>query len=166
MRERMLYTDLIRLTGIKDTSEEGRAKIFKLYDNLLTFLQGCQGTDMNFIFDRMFFSEYVYAQLGKKDYDFNSEFNILCKKLNNLQYDMYFLLLVADMPSIEERLKRDKPEFINSSFSVANTVNQQSEYKKVANMLRLMCPALNVHILDTSNKDPYDVVYDIIEGSH
>ncbi len=133
LREKMKATDLYRLSGIKDKTEAGHAKIKLKYEKLLEYMENCE--DINMIFDRTFFTNEVYSRLGYQNYDFSKTYNELLKKLDTLKniekYDIYLVILyLKDENKYEQRIKRDKHEY--QKFNVESSIMQQREYLKLA----------------------------------
>lgn len=133
LREKMKATDLYRLSGIKDKTEAGHAKIKLKYQKLLEYMENCE--DINMIFDRTFFTNQIYSRLGYQNYDFTQTYNELLQKLDNLKniekYDIYLVILcLQDETLYEKRIKRDKHEY--QKFDVQSSILQQKEYLKLA----------------------------------
>lgn len=133
LREKMKATDLYRLSGIKDKTETGKAKIKLKYEKLLEYMENCE--DVNMIFDRTFFTNEVYSRLGYQNYEFTEIYNELLKKLDTLEniekYDIYLVILyLQDEGLYEKRIKRDKHEY--QKFDVKSSMLQQREYLKLA----------------------------------
>ena len=78
LRENMAATDLYRLSGIKDRTETGLAKIRTKYEKLIEYIENCE--DINMIFDRTFFTNEVYSRLGYQKYSFNETYQSLLSK--------------------------------------------------------------------------------------
>ena len=102
LREKIPSSDLYRLTGIKDKTKTGYPKIRKKYLKLLEYIENCE--DVNMIFDRTFFSEEVYSRLGFKEYSFHELYEELLKKLDTLNFNIYFVVLYLN--NTEEYAKR------------------------------------------------------------
>lgn len=135
LREAIPSCDLYRLSGIKDKTFNGLEKSRKRYYSLLDYLKQQECVGLNELFDRTFITEYVYANLGYKEYDFTEDFLKLIDKLNLLNFDIYyFSLYLEDISKYEERLKRDNHHNYQS-FSIENSKRQQEEYVKVANFI-------------------------------
>lgn len=133
LREQMKATDLYRLSGIKDKTETGRAKIKLKYEKLLEYMENCE--DINMVFDRTFFTNEVYARLGYQNYEFSSIYNDLLYKLDTLQnldkYEIYLVILyLKDESLYEKRIKRDKHDY--QKFEAESSILQQREYLKIA----------------------------------
>ena len=129
LREKMSATDLYRLSGIKDRTEEGKEKIRIKYEKLLEYVENCK--DINMVFDRNFFSNEVYARLGYQNYSFSDVYEKLLNKLDNINADIYLVVLyLEEEEEFARRLKRDKHEY--QKFEVESSVLQQKEYLKLA----------------------------------
>lgn len=167
LRDMMPYSNLMRLSGIKDKSEEARPKVVNIYYSLMQMLYSMKGTEMNWIFDRTFFSERVYCMLGYKDYDFKEDYDYFLMSLAELSeyYDIYLFVLVADEKTYEERLNRDKPQFGAVKFGAENSMRQQEAYLELMKEVNRNYPRdIQAYLIQTINRDPYDIAYDIIEG--
>ena len=129
LREKMTSTDLYRLQGIKDKTSAGLEKSKKRYETLLEYMKNTENVDM--LFDRTFFSEEVYCRLGYKDYSFTEVYNDLLEKLNNLDSEIYLVILyLDDKTEYENRLNRDKHAY--QEFKAKNSILQQEAYLKLA----------------------------------
>ena len=129
LREKIPSADLYRLTGIKDKTETGYPKIKKKYMKLLEYIENCE--DVNMIFDRTFFSEEIYSRLGYKEYSFHNIYKELLKKLDSLNYDIYFVVLyLEDTSKYMKRIQRDKHEY--QKFNVESSIEQQNAYLNLA----------------------------------
>ena len=112
LRDNIPSCNLYRLSGIKDKTKEGYEKNKKMYNDLLEYMKKLEGIGINLIFDRTFFTEEVYCNLGYKEYKFNDVYEKLVKKLNDLDFDIYFVVLgIKDTTLYEKRLKRDHHEY-------------------------------------------------------
>lgn len=145
LREKMKATDLYRLSGIKDKTETGHAKIKLKYEKLLEYMENCE--DINMIFDRTFFTNEVYSRLGYQNYDFSTTYNELLKKLDTLKniekYDIYLVILyLSNEAQYEQRIKRDKHEY--QKFDVQSSIMQQREYLKLADEVEIQTQNINV----------------------
>lgn len=132
LREKIPYSTLMRLSGIKDnTKETGLDKVYKLRSNELAFILNCANLNTTFILDRCHLSEKVYCNLGYKKYDFKTETKALNGYLNILAdfYDVYIIgLILEDTDIYVKRLERDKAIFEHSKFNIDNSIRQQDEY--------------------------------------
>ena len=124
-------SNLYRLSGQKDKTLTGKKYSEIMYKALLDYLERMQIVPMTILFDRTFFSEEVYARLGYKEYSFSDIYEKLVKKLNDLNYDIYFLsLYLEDEKLYEARLARERHHNYQA-FSTENSSNQQRVYKEL-----------------------------------
>lgn len=133
LRENLASADLHRLTGIKDKSKTGLAKVTKRFKREMDYIkQGCSSDDPIMIYDRNFFTDEVYARLGYKEYSFAETYQSLLKTLDEMELNIYLVILyLEDTNLYKERLaSRDKFEY--QKFDVENSVNQQKEYLNLA----------------------------------
>lgn len=128
LREKLVNTTLFRLSSIK---HDRNCAVYSYHSSLLLYLFDMRFYGMNCVMDRSFLSQYVYARLGYKDHTFERETDMLLKRLNILaqSYDIHFVLLVANKSDFEQRLMRDKAQYVEHS--VENSMKQQNEYLKV-----------------------------------
>lgn len=157
LREKMSATDLYRLTGIKDRTETGHQKIKLKYEKLLEYMENC--SDVNMIFDRIFFSNEVYSRLGYHDYSFTNTYNNLLDKLDNLknndEYDIFFVVLyLKDENKYEERLDRNKHQY--QKFEIESSIMQQREYLKIADEIEKTCKNIKVIRFDNDTQEIFD----------
>lgn len=130
LRDNIAAANLYRLSGQSDKTITGKEKSTKMYFALLDYLKEIEHCDMNLIFDRTFFTEEVYSLLGYKEYDFTDVYEKLLAKLGKLDYEIYYISLYLEDPSIfETRLKREHHNY--QAFSKDNSVNQQNAYKSL-----------------------------------
>ncbi|MBO5412990.1 MAG: hypothetical protein J6A29_01565 [Clostridia bacterium] len=152
LREKIAASDLYRLTGIKDKTETGYPKIKRKYLKLLEYIENCE--DVNMIFDRTFFSEEVYSRLGFKSYSFHELYEELLKKLDNLNFDIYFVVLyLKDTSEYAKRIQRDKGVY--QKFSVESSIRQQEEYLKLADEVEKQTKNIKVIRFNTNNNRAY-----------
>lgn len=133
LRENMAATDLYRLSGIKDRTETGLAKIRTKYEKLIEYMENCE--DINMIFDRTFFTNEVYSRLGYQKYSFKETYQNLLSRLDSMKnadkYDIYLVMTYLQDESLyETRIKRDKHQY--QKFEVESSILQQREYLKMA----------------------------------
>lgn len=135
LRDNLSTTNLYRLSGIKDKTSTGKEKNKIMYLGLINYMESLEETELNLVFDRTFFSEQVYSMLGYKEYNFDDVYKRLVKKLNALDYDIYFVVLyLKDETLYEKRLKRVHHNY--QSFSLQNSIDQQNAYLKLANNMK------------------------------
>ena len=164
IRHYLPHTNLYRLSGISDSSIAGYEKSKNMYFHLLDYIEGMQGIDINLLFDRTFFSEENYCRLGKKDYSFSEVYYKLVEKLNNLDFDIYFINLYIDNHDIfEKRLgRKDKANVSYAKFAVENSVKQQDMYIEMTKELQSI--AKNIKVFNISTDRDMDIVKkDIID---
>ena len=83
------------------------------------------------IFDRTFFSEEIYSRLGYKQYSFHEIYEELLKKLDSLDYDIYFVVLyLKDTSKYGKRIMRDKHGY--QEFNLESSIKQQEAYLELA----------------------------------
>lgn len=157
LREKVPYSTLMRLSGIKDkTKETGLKKVFDLRAGELKFILNRVESDTNFILDRCHLSEKVYCNLGYKEYDFKQETEDLNDFLNmvTLFYDVYIIGLILNNTRIyAKRLKRDKAEFEHSKFNIDNSIRQQNEYIKEINNIKENYKHIKCLLIDNEYSD-------------
>ena len=154
LRDNLPSSNLYRLAGIKDKTKTGYDKNKKMYNDLLDYMKKLEGIGINLIFDRTFFTEQVYCNLGYKEYKFNDVYEELVRRLNDLDFNIYFVVLgLKDTNIYEERIKRDHHQY--QSFSLDNSVNQQKEYIELLNNIK--GKNINKLLIYTDN---YDEAYE------
>jgi len=167
VRDNLANSNLYRLSGIKDKTEMGYLKSKTMYLNLINYMESLEPTELNLIFDRTFFSEMVYATLGYKAYKFDDAYERLVKKLGDLDFNIYFVVLyLKDTNTYETRLKRTHHNY--QKFSKENSINQQNEY---LNLLKnIKHPNINCISIATDNyKEAYEELINsipILKESH
>lgn len=130
LRDNLASSNLYRLTGISDKSPTGYEKNKIMYLGLINYMEDLEETELNLIFDRTFFTEQVYSSLGYKEYKFDEAYGRLVKKLSDLDYNIYFVVLyLKDTELYRKRLERQHHQY--QTFSLENSVNQQNAYLKL-----------------------------------
>lgn len=164
LREQMPYTNLLRLSGTSDKTAEGKNKVYNIRVAELDMIRNSRFCDINFILDRSYLSEVVYCKIGYKDYTFEEESLNLNNLLNELTnyYDVYVIVLTATPEEFEKRLKRDKPKFLTLNFNVDSSLRQQEAYLEELMSIKRQYCNINCFEVPTTNRDPYDIVYDIL----
>ena len=128
LRENIPASNLYRLSGQADKTEQGKIKSKEMYYALLKYMKEIENSNINF--DRTFFTEQVYCKLGYKEYSFDDVYNELLKMLENLNYDIHYIsLYLKDVNIYKIRLNREHHNYQN--FSLENSVNQQNMYKSL-----------------------------------
>lgn len=155
LREKVPSCDLYRLSGVKDKTITGLEKVKQRYYSLMKYMKEQETVGLNELFDRTFPTDFIYANLGYKEYDFSETFEDLTKLLNDLDFDIYyFSLYIEDVEIYKTRLQReDKHQY--QEVSIDNSVNQQNEYKKVADYFKTF-DNINVFEIPT---DDFDKAY-------
>ena len=165
LREQIPYSNLYRLSGIKDkTKEHGLPKISRHYDNLLNYLENANDLGFTSIFDRIFTTEMVYSKLGYAQYDFSEIYNSLILNFSQLKehFNIYFYVLTSSKAILERNLsKRDKVLHSSISFNAENSLKQQEEFLLLAKELENI--GIRVKLIDISAREPQDIV-NIIKG--
>lgn len=127
IRDNLPGSNLYRLSGIKDKTKTGYEKNKTMYLGLINYMEALEETELNLIFDRTFFTEQVYAKLGYKDYSFDDVYKRLLRKLSDLDFNIYFVVLyLKDTNIYEQRIVRQHHQY--QAFSKENSINQQNEY--------------------------------------
>ena len=135
LRDNIPSSNLYRLAGSKDKTIKGKIISQKMYYALHEYLKKMESIPMDLIFDRTFFTEQVYANLGYKEYEYIDLFEELVSALDKLNYDIYlFLLYLEDTNLYKQRLDR-KEHHKYQAFSIENSVNQQTEYLSIGNIV-------------------------------
>ena len=126
LRDNIAGSNLYRLSGQKDKTEQGLYYSNQMYDALIDYLKVMQNVPMDMIFDRTFTTEEVYSRLGYKDYSFTDSYDRYVNELARLDYELhYFSLYLKNVELFRERLAR--PEHHNyQAFSLENSINQQT----------------------------------------
>ena len=158
IRHSIPYTNLYRLSGTADTSENGKEKSKIMYEDLIDYMKKLENKSINLLFDRTFFSEEVYCRLGFKQYSFSDVYESLLKKLSELDFDIYYIVLyLSDEKEFEKRLKRDgkaKVKFTN--FNKESSIKQQNEYLKLADEIKNKYK--NIHVIEIDNTKDLETV--------
>ncbi len=158
LREHIPASNLYRLSGQSDKTETGKEKSTKMYNALLDYMKAIDDSDINLIFDRTFFTEQVYSQVGFKEYDFTDVYLQLLEKLGKLNFDVYYIsLYLKDENIFKTRIKREHHNY--QAFSLENSVKQQNAYKDLIPGIEKL-PNTKVYEIAT---DDYDEAYQEID---
>ena len=162
IRERLPYTNLYRLYGTNDNSPSGLSKSNKMYRALLSYIKQLEGQGINLLFDRTFFTEFVYCNLGYKEYQFEDSLLKLLLKFVELDFDIYYITLyLSDTNAFKERLdRRNKAKVKYAKFDVSNSIDQQNEYLRLSNLIKNKYSKIKCFNIDT-NKDINEVYNEI-----
>ena len=130
IRHSLKYTNLYRLSGTSDKTIAGKEKAIKIYDALNVYMKSLENTSVNLLFDRTFFTEENYTRLGFKEYSFSDVYYDLVKKLNDMDFDIYYITLyLEDVSEYEKRiLRKDKAIVDYAKFEAQSSINQQKVY--------------------------------------
>ena len=160
LRHSLPYTNLYRLSGTADSSETGLAKSIKMYEDLIRYLKMMEGTDINLVFDRTFFTEENYCRNGFKEYSFTEEYNKLVKKLDKLDFDIYYInLYLDDVSKFEERLNRSgKALYKYAPFKIESSIKQQETYCQMSDELKKITK--NINVIDFNVNRPVEEEYE------
>ena len=152
IRHSIPYTNLYRLSGTADTSISGKEKSKVMYEDLLDYMKKLENKSINLLFDRTFFTEEVYCRLGFKEYTFTDIYENLLKKLANLDFDIYYIVLyLSDEKEFEKRLNREgKAKVKYTSFNKESSIKQQNEYLKLAEEIKEKYKNINVITIDNT----------------
>ena len=132
-------------------SNKNKNKI--MYLGLINYIETLEETQLNLVFDRTFFTEEVYCKLGYKDYTFDDVYKRLVKKLNDLDFNIYFVVLyLKDVDMYKKRLKRVHHNY--QEFSIQSSIDQQNAYIGLADDL----DANNINVVKI-NMDDYEKGY-------
>lgn len=135
LRDNIPASNFYRLSGQKDKTISGKKLSEYMYKIQLDYIEKMAVVPMDLIFDRIFFTEEVYARLGYKDYSFTDVYEELVKRLEQLNYDIYLMILYLRNSELYlKRLQREQHHNYQE-FSVQNSVNQQMTYLKLGEEL-------------------------------
>lgn len=152
LRYSIKYTNLYRLTGTSDSSEDGKRKATVMYKNLLKYIKTLENLSVNLLFDRTFFTEEVYCRLGFKEYTFTDVYEELLKELSTFDFEIYYITLyLKDESLFEKRIQREGkavPEY--AKFKVESSINQQRAYLKIAEEIKNKYSNINVVNIENS----------------
>lgn len=160
LRYAIKYTNLYRLTGTSDSSEEGKRKATVMYKNLLSYMKTLENLSINLLFDRTFFTEEIYCRLGFKEYSFTDVYEELLEELSKMDFDIYYITLYLEDESLfEERIKREGkavPDY--AKFKAESSINQQRAYLKMAEEVKAKYP--NINVVNIENSRDIKIVQD------
>lgn len=151
IRHAIPYTNLYRLSGTADISVEGKEKARIMYEDLLEYIEKLQNKSINLLFDRTFFTEEIYCRLGFKEYSFTDVFEKLIDKLASLDFDIYYITLyLSDAEEFTKRLNREgKTKVKYTEFNKNSSINQQNEYLKLSEEIKIKYK--NIHVVNIDN---------------
>lgn len=159
-RETTTYTNLLRLSGVRDSSVESKIKLTSYYKDFLSFLRNTSNMDLDYVFDRFFFTEMAYSMIGYKDYgSYKEDFLDLLKDFDSLDYDIFIIFLVKD--NFDTIGSRDKPKFTNINFSEEESMKQQEAFLEIKDLIAAIASNIKVIKVNTYNRDPLEVLQEI-----
>lgn len=162
LREHIPSSNLYRLSGQKDKTISGKEKSRKMYNALLDYMEAISDSDINLIFDRTFFTEQTYSQIGFKEYDFTDVYKKLLERLGKLNYDIYYIsLYLKDENIYKTRLKREHHNY--QEFSINNSVKQQNAYKKLIKGIEKLPNAKVYEVAMDDYEDAYKNIDNILD---
>lgn len=134
LRESIKHTNLYRLSGTSDSTPAGLKKAKNMYENLLSYMKTLENQNINLLFDRTFFSEENYCRLGFKEYSFTEVYKELVKKLDELDFEIYYITLyLKDESLFLKRLQREGKAVVSyAKFDVQSSIDQQNVYLQMA----------------------------------
>ncbi|MBR3134039.1 MAG: hypothetical protein IKG56_01080 [Clostridia bacterium] len=146
------YTNLYRLSGTSDSSEQGKIKAIKMYDDLMKYIKSLENMSINLLFDRTFFTEEIYCRLGFKEYSFTDEYDKLLDSLSKMDFYIYYITLyLGETAEYEKRLKRDgKADVKYAKFNIESSINQQNAYLQMSDEIEERYKNIHVIRYDTS----------------
>ena len=146
------YTNLYRLSGTSDSSEQGKIKATKMYDDLMNYIKSLENMSINLLFDRTFFTEEIYCRLGFKEYSFTDVYEKLLERLSKMDFEIYYITLyLGNTEEYEKRLKREgKANVKYAKFDIQSSINQQNAYLQMAQEIEEKYKNINVIRYDTS----------------
>ena len=158
LRENIPSSNLYRLSGQREKTLEGKKKSVQMYLYLLQYLKQMETIPMDIIFDRTFFTEEVYARLGYKEYSFTDVYQSLTQQLQNLDYEIYFIVLyLKNIELYRKRLEREAHHNYQA-FSIENSANQQKIYFDLCKELE----NTSIHVLKLA-MDNFEEAYQNIQ---
>ena len=154
-REIMPYSNLLRLSGTSDKTKTGYDKAKKMYEQWYNMLKSSEQWDINWIFDRYFFSEELFCRNGYKQYTWSDVYWDLVNKFNETKFNLFVIFLYLEQTELyRERLKRNKPEAYNN-MTINESVKQQDAYLKMAEELKSYN---NINVI-TIPTDDFNIAY-------
>lgn len=161
LREHIPSSNLYRLSGQNDKTISGKEKSRKMYNALLDYMEAIGDSDINLIFDRTFFTEQTYSQIGFKEYDFTDVYEKLLERLGKLNFDIYYIsLYLKDENIYKTRLKREHHSY--QEYSISNSVKQQNAYKKLIKGIKKLSNAKVYEIAMDDYEEAYKNIDDIL----
>lgn len=150
LREQIPYCNLIRLSGHSDFTPTGLDKSLHMYDALIHYLVELaqSNSNMTVVLDRCWISDYIYCQMGFREYNF--PWDTMIQYISELLCHAKIFMIDAYLGNEEDftkRLNREKANHGNILFDVANSINEQLQYSQTMEGL-------------------FDVIDEIVSTSH
>ena len=161
IREKFPTYTLIRPTGLpKET--DGQVKNYIYHSNILMSVEDNGFLQMNYVLDRTFISNLIYARLGLKDYTFEAESETLSAALRRIsyRYNVYLInLYCSDDDELTERLGgRNKFQYVEHTLNQAK--NQRKAYHEYFGEIKDV-NYMTVKELDTYGKTVDEILEEI-----
>lgn len=169
LRDTIDGATLINPTGFGTDGDEGLHKISEYYQALDSYLHDLASADNEYtvIFDRTFFSEWVYSRIYKS-YDFKPMYDYLLTSLLSCAESVnLFFLTLGDEAELANRLTRDKVKlFDHVEESVAQSTKQQQYYEELFEGIesKFVDKKGGYMVIDTAGLTPADVKTKIMEA--
>lgn len=160
LRERITCSNLLRQSGLPKATDTAM-NAFLAHSSVLSMLEDRFKLQCTYVFDRSFVSNLIYSRLGFKNYDFEQETVELLNRVKWLttHYDVYYITLTATKDDFEQRLQRDKSEYI--AYSVENSMQQQAEFVNFHNQIKSV-NYMNCIMIDTHDRTSDSIANEII----
>ncbi len=154
LRYAIPYTNLYRLCGTADSTMTGLKKAETMYEDLLEYIKKLENLSIHLVFDRTFFTEENYCRLGVKEYTFTPVYERLLEKLNQFDFEIYYITLYLKEESLfEERLKREGKAITKyAKFDAENSIKQQRIYLEMAEEIRKKYKHIQVFNIENSKE--------------
>lgn len=158
LRHAMTAINLYRLNGTSDATYQGYLKATKMYDVLLNYMKEMENLNIDLLFDRTFFTEENYCRQGYKEYSFTDEYNRLVERLDNLDFDIYYITLyLENTEEFVERINRkEKGTHEYAKYKAERSIGQQNVYLQMAEELKNNTK--NIKVINIKNDRPFEEV--------
>ena len=157
LREHLASVDLHRLTGIKDKTITGLPKVIKRYQREMEYIKaGCSPDAPLMLYDRNFFTDEIYARLGYKEYSFTENYKEFLEQLDNMDLDIYFVVLYLENEELYRQRLAGRNKFEYQKFDIANSINQQNEYLKMADEVEMQTKNIKVIRFSNDTEENFD----------
>lgn len=130
LKDRLPNCGILKLTGLPGDSHSTYIKTRAYHNAVLNYLLAIKDLPGYMILDRCYLSEVVMATLYK-DWTFRDEAKYYNDFLRISDLDVMFLFVGCESTTFVNRLKRNKVEFNDISYSVDKSTKQQDLYLKL-----------------------------------